>query len=438
MKKSIIHKVQFFIVLSLLFFSCEKKSEPPVFGAADCREWNRVLIDAVMLDIFPPMIASRVYTYPQIAMYTALAAADHSLPALTGKLNDFDYVPEKMDSTTIDPTLSAFVAWCGVARKLVFSEYKIEACYKEHMARTVSMDSERVRRSVEAGEKVAKAVIEWMAKDNYGHTRKLARHTIVQSDSTWGQTPPDYPQALEPNWMMIRPMVMDSSSQFNPAPPTAFSSMKESEMYKEAMKVYAASKVLTEEQFRTAWYWDDSPNNYRNTGHNTTFSHKISPGGHWLTIAGSVCRDQKKDFRSTVAIYTMVAIAQFDAFISCWHTKYHYNYIRPVSFINKWIDPQWLPLIQTPGFPEYTSGHSCVSSASATVLTHFFGDEHRFTDSTEVAFDLGAKTFDSFVQAAQEASISRFYGGIHYMPALDTGLVQGRKVGALVISTLSH
>jgi hypothetical protein len=418
--------------------SCETKRDAPVFTAADCHEWNRDLIDAVMLDVFPPMIASRVYAYPQIAMYTAYAAADKSMKPLTGKLNGFEFRPEEFDSLNVDPSLAAFVAWCGVARKLVFSEYKIEACYKKYMARTRNADPDRVGQSVQAGEKIAQAVIEWMLRDNYAHTRKLARYTIQQTDSTWVQTPPDYPQAMEPNWKYLRPMVMDSSSQFNPAPPTRFSSQKESDMYREAMKVYETSRNLTDEQFRIAWYWDDSPNNYRNTGHNTTFSHKISPAGHWLCITGSVCREQNKNFKDAITIYTMVAIAQFDAFISCWDTKYTYNFIRPASFINKWIDPYWMPLIQTPGFPEYTSGHSCISSASATVLSHYFGENHSFTDSTEVIFDLGAKKFDSFRQAAYEASISRFYGGIHFMPALDTGLVQGRKIGELVISTLNQ
>ena len=122
-----------------------------------------------------------------------------------------------------------------------------------------------------------------------------------------------------------------------------------------------------------------------------------------------------------------------EGFISCWDEKYRSNRIRPETAIRKYVDPNWQPLLQTPPFPEYLSGHSVVSSASAVILTNFFGDNFSFTDSVEVTYGLAPRKFTSFHQAAQEAAISRFYGGIHFMDAINNGLTQGTKVGEWVL-----
>jgi hypothetical protein len=133
-------------------------------------------------------------------------------------------------------------------------------------------------------------------------------------------------------------------------------------------------------------------------------------------------------------IYTMVSIGLMDAFICCWDEKYRSNRIRPETAIRKYIDPSWTPLLQTPPFPEYLSGHSCISSSSATILTHYFGDNFHYADNVEVNYGLAPRNFSSFNEAAKEAAISRFYGGIHFMDAIDNGLIQGRKVGQTVLS----
>jgi len=129
----------------------------------------------------------------------------------------------------------------------------------------------------------------------------------------------------------------------------------------------------------------------------------------------------------------MTSIALFDAFISCWDEKYRSNLIRPETIINEHIDPAWVPLLQTPPFPEYTSGHSVISSASAVALTDLFGDQFAFVDSTEVEYGLPARSFGSFYEAADEAAISRLYGGIHYRPAIDNGVKQGKRFGAYLL-----
>ena len=135
--------------------------------------------------------------------------------------------------------------------------------------------------------------------------------------------------------------------------------------------------------------------------------------------------------------YTKTSVAIADAFISCWDEKYRSNLIRPETLINKHIDLEWAPILQTPPFPEYTSGHSVVSGASSEVLTDIFGDNFAFNDTTELPYGLPMRSFRSFRLAAQEAAVSRLYGSIHYKAAVEIGLDQGISLGTLVNDKIS-
>jgi len=160
---------------------------------------------------------------------------------------------------------------------------------------------------------------------------------------------------------------------------------------------------------------------------------KISPGSHWMGITEIACKQGKIDFAKTLKINTIVAIGMMDSFMTCWDEKYRSNRIRPETAIRKYIDPTWRPFLQTPPFPEYLSGHSVVSSAVSVILTHYLGDNFAYDDTVEERFGLKARHFKSFNEAATEAAISRFYGGIHFMDAINEGVVQGEKVGNWVI-----
>ncbi len=163
---------------------------------------------------------------------------------------------------------------------------------------------------------------------------------------------------------------------------------------------------------------------------------KISPGAHWLGIAGIACKQTNRSFDETMQIYATISVGLMDAFICCWDEKYRSNRIRPETAIRKYVDANWQPIIQTPPFPEYLSGHSAISALSATILTHYFGDKFQFKDTVEVRYGLAPRTFTSFQQAAVEAGLSRFYGGIHFMDAIDNGRQQGLKVGDWVLQKM--
>ena len=156
-----------------------------------------------------------------------------------------------------------------------------------------------------------------------------------------------------------------------------------------------------------------------------------------MGIVGLAARKAGLDMVGTAEVYALVSIGLFDGFISCWDEKYRTNVIRPETYINRYIDPDWEPTLQTPPFPEYTSGHSVISSASAVIMTHLFGDNFAFADSTEVPYQLPVRSFNSFKEAAREASVSRLYGGIHYTPAVYLGVEQGTKIGELVLARVN-
>ena len=155
-----------------------------------------------------------------------------------------------------------------------------------------------------------------------------------------------------------------------------------------------------------------------------------------MGISSIVAQQEHADLMKSIETYTLVAISLYDGFISCWAEKYRSSLIRPETVINTSIDEDWVPLLQTPPFPEYTSGHSVISSSAAITLTDLYGPNVHFMDSTEAEYGLPPRQFTSFIEASEEAAISRLYGGIHYMPAIENGIEQGRKVGRYVIEKL--
>ncbi len=213
---------------------------------------------------------------------------------------------------------------------------------------------------------------------------------------------------------------------------TKFSKDKNSQFYKDAFYVYETGKNLTEEQRAIASFWDCNPFVMNVKGHVMFATKKISPGGHWINITRLACTMSNADMAKSAEAYVRVSLSLADGFISCWDEKYRSKLVRPETYINQNINEDWVPLLQTPPFPEYTSGHSVISTSAAVALTGLFGPNFAFTDSTEVEFGMPARSFKSFMDASLEAAVSRVYGGIHYMPACENGKVQGKQVGEFV------
>jgi hypothetical protein len=243
-------------------------------------------------------------------------------------------------------------------------------------------------------------------------------------------------EGIEPSWNEIRPFVIDSVQQFQPPFPTEFSLDKNSLFYKELTEVYDIKQNMTAEQEAIAKFWDCNPFVSTHKAHLMYATKKITPGGHWINIISIVGRKANSNLMQTLEAYTLTSIALADGFISCWDEKYRSNLVRPETMINKYIDEDWLPLLQTPPFPEYTSGHSVISSAASVALTSIYGENFAFEDTSEEEYGLPMRSFKSFYDASTEAAVSRLYGGIHYRPAIDNGVTQGKALGNFVIEKI--
>lgn len=393
------------------------------------------ITDIIRHDIFAPPVSARIYAYSAIAGYEALVPGFPGYKSLAGQLNGLTPCPKPEAGKDYCYPLASANALLTVGKQLVFSEGDVqelkEQIFDDFKAMGIPQDV--YDRSMVYGEQVAKHILTWSKSDNYAQTRSAPKFTIeTKNPARWRPTPPMYGDALEPHWSEIRPWVIDSAAQFKNDPPVAFDTKKGSDFYKQALEVYEIGKNLTEDQKATAWYWDDNPFAMEVQGHLSFARKKISPGGHWMNIAAEACRKSNADIMKSAETYVKVACALTDAFIVCWYEKYKTNLIRPESYINQYIDPDWQPLIQTPPFPEHTSGHSTISSAAASVLEKLYGEQFEFTDSTETEFGLPARTFSSFRVASDEVGKSRLLGGIHYRRGNEAGLKCGKEIGYYV------
>lgn len=394
------------------------------------------LNDIVLENSFPPVIASRNYAYANIAAYEVIAAGDpEHFKSLAGQIKHLTAVPAPPKDKEIDFQFASLLSFCTVGNAVTFPEGSMETYVDElkQKAKDAGMPSAVFDNTVAYADLVAGHIMKWSKQDNYAQTRSASKYTVNRQDGRWIPTPPMYAQALEPHWGEIRPMVLDSASQIPaPEPPPYNMKDKNSKFYKGLMEVKGMVDSLTTEQKHMADFWDDNAFKLNVIGHASFGIKKFSPGGHWMNIAGYATKAKNADFGTTVAAYTETSIALFDAFINCWYVKYKANSVRPETVITKLINADWRPYIQTPPFPEYISGHAVISAAAAEVLTHDFGNNVAYTDSSESEFGIAPRKFSSFRSAAEEAAMSRVYGGIHYKGACIEGTVQGRKIGDLV------
>lgn len=395
------------------------------------------LTSVIVYDIFSPPQSSRVYSYASIAAYETLRHGHPEYKTLAGQVNGLTLVPapSAAPDSQIHLPLAGVHAFMTVGKALTFSRGRMDSLRlaMDERFRRGDIPEPVFKRSIAYGEKVADHILAWASKDHFPQTRGYPKYSVTSEAGRWVPTPPAYIDAIEPNWTSLRPFVMDSSSQFRPKPPLPFDTTARSPFFKQVKEVYDTSRQLTDTQREIAGFWDCNPYVMNVRGHAMYATKKITPGGHWMGIVGIAARKSGADLMRSSEAYARTAIALADGFISSWDEKYRSNLVRPETVINAFIDEQWEPLLQTPPFPEYTSGHSVISTAAAEVLTDQFGDGLAFADSTELEYGLPVRSFTSFRQAAAEAAISRLYGGIHYRMAIEEGITQGRKVGELVV-----
>ena len=436
--KSIL-SIAIIVGFSLTFFGCQ-----PAKQKVNPDDVPHVLIkkltDIIVVDIFTPPVASRIYANTSLAMYEAMRHQREGYPSITAKLNAFEAMPLPEKNKVYNFTLAGIKAFCETAKKVTFSADEINQ-FQDSMLSAYRGDAsdEVYDNSISFGEAVAAIVAKRLATDQYKETRGMDRFDVKTDDrKRWVPTSPDYGDALEPHWLKMKTLALNTADEVKAAPYAEYNEDTASAYYKELKEVYDISKNLTDEQIDIAIFWDDNPFVSRHKGHVMFQDKKMTPGGHWMAIARKACTDKGFDMNASAKAYAYTAIGLYDAFISCWYEKYRTVRIRPQTAIQRLMEEQWFSYIQTPPFPEYTSGHSTISSSAAEMLTHLFGDNHVFTDSSELEYNLPVRSFQSFRQAALEASISRVYGGIHYRSGCENGNEQGKKVAALAIQRIEQ
>jgi membrane-associated phospholipid phosphatase len=343
-------------------------------------------------------------------------------------------MPEPEKGKSYNYTLAATRAFFTVVHKVVFSLDSLKAyegtTYEKFKN---SMDEETYNRSIALGDTIGKTVLARAVTDGYLQSRGKPKYLGSNDPGKWRPTPPDYLDGVEWCWNTMKPMVLDSASQFKPVRPPVYSTDTNSVFMKEVKEVYSIGKNLTDEEKTIAKYWDDNPFVIEHSGHMMFGNKKITPGGHWMGIAAIAAKETKADALKVAKGYALTAIALYDAFISCWDEKYRSSVVRPVTVINELMDKGWVPFLQTPPFPEYSSGHSTITASAATVLSNMYGDKFAFQDTSDLRYIGMQRHFNSLQEAAAEASISRVYGGIHYRNGVNAGAEGGKKVGQLIV-----
>jgi membrane-associated phospholipid phosphatase len=445
-------------------------------------EWMHTLYGAIRVERLSPPVASRLMAYASAALYSGLATANPDMPAIERRLNGFPTLPDVHARGELDPTVVAVAAERVVLDSLLREALPTTRASLARLAdsltqarATTGLSQDVMSRSAALGSQVGAALVAWARGDGFDSTRTMAAWVAPTGLGHWVNDAPgntyasqnlsgasefvalDNPANVlragavsdrglilnrpkraaarslpavnmagtsEPYWTVLRPFVMRTWGECSLPDPPPYSTDSSSVLFRDADVVRAMRGRLTPDQRAIALYWAD------NAGESGT------PVGHWLSIASQMVSARKLSAEEAARVMLLVSAAQADAFIATWGYKYKYTLIRPRTYIRRAMDPTWEPLIPTPPFPEYPSGHSTVSAAAATVLTSLLGGG-AFDDSTGLTIGNPVRRFDSFDAAAREAGMSRLYAGIHFAYGNVGGRELGECVGAKVIERLA-
>lgn len=380
---------------------------------------------------YSPPVAARTFAYLGIIAYEATASGGGNLQSLAGQLSGLNALPPRSSEARYDDANILHGAMQSAMIDLFdrtgpSGQRALKAVRQKLDAElSAGVSASRLKRSRAYGEAVAGHVLDWAKTDGGADVVNMGfpdTFKPVDAPGHWKPTSVIRMQQapLLPMWGNNRTFAISAASACGLPPPPAYSEDKASDFYKEAFEVYDTVKTITPAQRLTARFWSDDP------------MLSPTPPGHWLFIALDILRSRNASIEDQVDVLARLGIAMSDAFVACWKSKFDYNLLRPVTYIKKVIDKSWEPILITPPFPEYPSGHSSQSGAAAVVLTQFFGENFAFEDKTHVREKLPVRVYRSFWEAAEEAGMSRLYGGIHFRAAIERGLEQGRCIGTAV------
>ena len=370
---------------------------------------------------------TRPYVYSGIALYESVAPGMPAYQSLEGQLNGLSGLPQTEHGFAYHWPSCANAALAYINKNMfptTSAANKTSIDSLENALNTQYFNEENgeiINRSIVFGKAVAQKIFEWAQTDGYLHASDA--YAAPTGEGLWTPTAPGFASASTPYWGNLRTIVSGSGNNAQPVAPTLYSTDPSSDFYKMAKQVYDVSQLLTAEQTAMALYWRDVPG--------------VTTPGHYVSILKQVLENDKRMLDKAAIAYALSGIAANDAAISCWQTKYHYNLVRPITYIRNVLEhTTWNPLLTTPAHPEYSSAHAVLSAATAEVFSDLFGDNYSFTDHTYDYLGYAPRSFSSFKAFGIDAGNSRLYAGIHYQPSIDIGLVQGRKIAQNIINNL--
>jgi hypothetical protein len=445
LKKSVTLRMLFFIALiSSSLFSCQKTADSSINNSNNsslniynnAAQYSSVVIDKwitmqlrLMRDAvgIPNVAFARYYAYSGIAAFEAQAAPDLTNASFSSKWNGLTNLPQANKFQSLYSPASVNTALAFMNRNMFITASATDKAAIDSLENALNISYLALRpanviaSSDSFGKFVATAVFNWSETDGYKNASNP--YTPPVGPGLWVSTPPAFALASTPYWGNNRPIVAGSINNTQPGAPITYSEDSNSPFYKMVLQLYNTSQSLTNNDSSMALFWRDVPG--------------VTSPGHWESILQQVIQQTGTHLDKAVFAYAFTGTCLNDACISCWQTKYHYNLVRPITYIQNVLGhTTWLSLLTTPAHPEYSSAHAVLSAATAKAFQAVFGNIGSFTDHTYDYMGYAPRTFSSFRAIGEDAGNSRFYAGIHYQPSIDTGLVQGRKVTANIIRIL--
>jgi len=364
-------------------------------------QWNKITLEAIRSTGITPPEASRVLAIESIAVYDAVAAAQHGTP----------FLPTAAAPAHVDAGVAAAAA-AEAALEALFPALK--ASFQAELPKDACSAA-----SLDFGHAVGAGVAAHYATDGWDKVVTLPERS--EAPGVWQPTPNLYLPAIDPQWATLHPFAMTSPDEVRPPPPPALDSAAYQQALQQVASIGGAnSTTRTAEQTEIAKFWADGAGTY-------------TPPGHWNVIADQIAEQQGGGLAADALMLAKLNVALADSAIAAWDAKFDYDFWRPVTAIRETQgQPDWLPLLPTPAFPSYISGHSTFSAAAATVLDSVYGKDVGF-DTTSPAMPGLTRHFDGFDDAAKEAGLSRIYGGIHYAFDDQAGQAVGRQVAAIAL-----
>lgn len=391
-------------------------------------DWYTLQLDIIRKSdpSIPNGVIIRAFGYTGMGLYEAVRPGIEKSVSLSDLINQMPPMPQSEEDSNYSWPISAnaavakLVAYFYPPAVVALNKSRLDSIENANNDQLKeNLDAEVFSRSQAFGRSIADAIIAWSTTDN----AVLSNTGYVPPvfPGAWVPTPPLFANAATPYYGNTRPLLQENLQSVSPPLGIEYSEEKGCDFYNMVKDIYDLSKNMTEDQRNAALFWND-----------LGVGIGVSPAGHAVSILIQVLEKKNCNLETAAIAFAKTGMAQYDALIVCWKSKYTYNLLRPVSYIQKVIDPSWMPLIPTPPHPEYPGAHSFITGAFMRTMTGLFGENYAFTDYTYGSRFGGPRTYSSFDAIAEETGESRRYGGIHYTPSTIAGLKYGREVGSRI------